>query len=200
MQKLIAILIAVWVLAAGSAQAQRRALAYVDPVDIAQLKAECLTNPNNYSYTDPSAGTKTLTEWFLAGDDTIVANILNRTRAGITIYRTDVTPQEVTEAIAVANFVPAASQNIYSAAWFHNFGSLSAVRLLTKAGANTRNMTNLLAILTNASASETRLIALGSRTGSRAEQLWSCVAPNTGVGCEYITITTDHVLRARQLP
>ena len=106
----------------------------------------------------------------------------------------------MTEAIAVANFVAAGSQNSYSAAWYHNFGSLSAVRLLTKAGANTRNMTNLLAILTNASASETRLIALGSRTGSRAEQLWNCVAPNTRVGCEYVTVTTDHVQRARQLP
>lgn len=200
MQKLIAILIAVWVLASGSAHAQVRSLAYVDPVDIAQLKAECLTNPNNYSYTDPKAGTKTLTQWFLAGDDTIVANILNTVRAGITIYRTDVTPQEVTEAIAVANFVAAGSQNSYSAAWYHNFGSLSAVRLLTKAGANTRNMTNLLAILTNASASETRLIALGSRTGSRAEQLWNCVAPNTGVGCEYVTVSPFHVQQARQLP
>ena len=200
MRKLIAIVVAVWVLASGSAHAQVRSLVYVDPVDIAQLKAECLTNPNNYSYTDPDAGTKTLTQWFLAGDDTIVANILNTVRAGITIYRTDVTPQEVTEAIAVANFVAAGSQNSYSAAWYHNFGSLSAVRLLTKAGANTRNMTNLLAILTNASASETRLIALGSRTGSRAEQLWNCVAPNTRVGCEYVTVTTDHVQRARQLP
>lgn len=185
---------------ASSAQAQVRSLVYVDPVDIAQLKTECLTNPNNYSYTDSSAGTKTLTQWFLAGDDVIVANILNQTRAGITIYRTDVTPQEVTEAIAVANFVPVGSQNGYSAAWFHNFGSLSAVRLLTKAGANTRNMTNLLAILTNASASETRLIALGSRTGSRAEQLWNCVAPNTGVGCEYVTVSPFHVQQARSLP
>lgn len=200
MRKLIAILIAVWVLASGSAHAQVRSLVYVDPVDIAQLKAECLTNPNNYSYTDPAAGTKTLTQWFLAGDDTIVANILNRTRANITIYRTDVTPQEVTEAIAVANFVAAGSQTSYGAAWFTNFGSLPAVRLLTKAGANTRVMTNLLAILTNASASETRLIALGSRTGTRAEQLWNCVAPNTGVGCEYVTVSPFHVQQARNLP
>ena len=76
-----------------SGQAQK-AFVYVDPVNLVELRTKCLTNPNNYSYTDPSAGTKTLAQWYALGDDTIVANILT-SWAGITIYRTDVAPDEV---------------------------------------------------------------------------------------------------------
>lgn len=187
----------------ASVFAQQRAQVYVDPVDLVQLKAECLTNPNNYSYTDPGAGTKTLQQWFLAGDDVIVAKILNETRAGITIYRTDVTPDEVKEAVAVADLsaggATAANASVQSA-WLNAFFSGSSVRLLTRVGGNTRALNNLLALMTNGSQSENRVKALGSRTGTRAEQLWGCVAPNTSTGCEYVTVSQDHVRDARQLP
>ena len=184
-------------------QAQK-SFVYVDPVaaDLAGLRTECLTNPNNYSYTDPFAGTKTLTQWYQAGDDTIVANILNQTRAGITIYRTDVAPDEVKEAVAIAQLTTSATAAVSSlqAAWLNAFFSGAAVRLINKSGTDTRVLTNLLAVLTNASASETRVRALGSRTGTRAEQLWGCVAPNTGTGCEYVTVAPYHVQQARALP
>jgi hypothetical protein len=186
---------------ASSAFAQPSALVYVDPVDIAQLKAECQTNPNNYSYTDPVAGTKTLQQWFLAGDDTIVAAILNQTRAGITIYRSDVAPNEVKEAIAVNQLTTSATAAIAAvqAAWLNAFFNGDPVRLKTKAGADSRALSNLMVLLTNASASETRVRALAERTGTRAEQLWGCTT-NNDAGCEYVTVTTDHVVRARQLP
>lgn len=183
-----------------SGQAQK-AFVYVDPVNLVELRTECLTNPNNYSYTDPSAGTKTLAQWYALGDDTIVANILNQTRAGITIYRTDVAPDEVKEAVAIGQLTTTGTAAVSSlqAAWLNAFFSGSSVRLLTKAGGDTRDLTNLLAVLTNASASETRVRALGSRTGSRAEQLWGCTV-NTGPGCEYVTVSPYHVQQARNLP
>lgn len=183
-----------------SGQAQK-AFVYVDPVNLVELRTECLTNPNNYSYTDPSAGTKTLTQWYQAGDDTIVAAILNQTRAGITIYRTDVAPDEVKEAVALGQLTTSATAAVSSlqAAWLSAFFSGSSVRLLTKAGGDTRVLTNLLAVLTNASASETRVRALGSRTGTRAEQLWGCTV-NTGPGCEYVSVSPYHVQQARNLP
>lgn len=182
--------------------AQRALSVYVDPVVLTELRTECQTNPNNYSYTDPFAGTKTLAQWYAAGDDTIVAKILNQTRAGITIYRTDVAPDEVKEAVAIGQLTTSATAAVSSlqAAWLNAFFSGSSVRLLTKAGGDTRVLTNLLAVLTNASASETRVRALGSRTGSRAEQLWGCTV-NTGVGCEYVTVDPSlHVAASRKLP
>lgn len=181
-----------------SGQAQK-AFVYVDPVNLVELRTECLTNPNNYSYTDPSAGTKTLAQWYALGDDTIVANILNQTRAGITIYRTDVAPDEVKEAVAVLQLTTTATAAVAAiqAAWLNAFFSGSSVRLLTRAGADTRVMSNLGALL--GTASETRVRALGSRTGSRAEQLWGCTA-NTGPGCEYVTVSPYHIQGARNLP
>lgn len=181
-------------------QAQK-AFVYVDPVNLVELRTEAQTNPNNYSYTDPFAGTKTLAQWYALGDDTIVANILNQTRAGITIHRTDVAPDEVKEAVAIGQLTTNATAAIapLQAAWLNAFFSGSSVRLLTKAGGDTRVLTNLLAVLTNASASETRVRALGSRTGSRAEQLWGCTV-NTGPGCEYVTVSPYHVQQARNLP
>lgn len=201
MRRLMTVLLVFCALVAPTS-AQRALSVYVDPVVLTELRTECLTNPNNYSYTDPSAGTKTLAQWYAAGDDTIVAKILNQTRAGITIYRTDVAPDEVKEAVALGQLTTAATAATASlhAAWLNAFFSGSSVRLLTKAGGDTRVLTNLLAVLTNASASETRVRALGSRTGSRSEQLWGCTA-NTGVGCEYVTVDPlAHVAPSRQLP
>ena len=199
-RRLSALFVFVVLLLLPSHALAQKAAVFVDPVNIAQLRTECLTNPNGYSYTDPGSGTtQTLAQWYAAGADNIVAEILNTTRAGIAIYRSDVTPQEVTEATAVANFVPAGSQTLYGAAWYKNFGSLPVVRLLTKTGADSRVMTNLLLLLTNGTASENRLRALGSRSGSRAEQLWGCTTTNEP-GCEYVTVQPFHVAQARSLP
>ena len=199
MRRLVPLIVAILLVLPSLSMAQKRQ-AFVDPVDLQQLRTECLTNPNGYTYTDTASGTTlTLSQWYAAEADNIVAEILNTTRAGIVIYRSDVTPQEVTEATAVANFVPAGSQTLYGAAWYKNFGSLPVVRLLTKTGADSRVMTNLLLLLTNGSASENRLRALGSRSGSRAEQLWGCATTNEA-GCEYVTVQPFHVAQARSLP
>lgn len=183
------------------AQAQKAAV-FVDPVNVAQLRTECLTNPNSYSYTDPgSATTLTLSQWYSAGADNIVAEILNTTRAGISIYRSDVQPNEVKEAIAIGQLTSSATASVSAlqGAWLNAFFNGAPVRLFTKAGADSRVLTNLLAVLTNSSASETRVRALGSRSGTRAEQLWGCPKTNDA-GCEYVTVQGFHVAQARSLP
>jgi hypothetical protein len=195
----LSVIAAVLVLSAG-VSAQKRSAVFVDPVDPTVLRTECLTNPNAYTWTE-GAVTQTLTQWYTAGADAIVANILNQTRAGITIFRSDVDPQEVREAVSVSQFTTAATQQIATlqATWLNAFFNGSQVRLLTKTGTDTRVMTNLLVLLTNGSASETRLRALASRTGSRGEQLFGCTT-FTDPGCEVITVQPFHVTAARNLP
>lgn len=197
-----ACVLGLWVVLAFSVSlsAQKSLSVFVDPVDATQLRTECLTNPNNYSATI-SGTTQTLTQWYQAGADQAVADILNTTRAGITIFRSDVAPNDVKEAIAVGQLTTAAAAPVaqLQGAWLNAFFNGAPVRLFTKAGADTRVLANLMALLTNASASETRVRALGSRTGSRAEQLWGCTTTNEA-GCEYVTVQASHVSAARALP
>lgn len=198
--RLRSILLALLLVALSTSAFAQKAFVYVDPVDVTQLRTECTTNPNNYSWTEGGV-TQTLTQWYQAGADAIVANILNATRANITIYRTDVRPQEVVEAIALNQLTTTAQAATASlqSAWLQGFFRLDTVRLLSKNGSDTRVLSNLLLILTNGSASETRLRGLGSRTGTRAEQLWGC-STNNDPGCEYVSVQTSHVTQARNLP
>lgn len=75
--------------------------------DVAALKAECVNNPNNYSYTDPqSQVTLTLAQWFTAGADAVVASILNVVESAFFVYRTGIPVAEVFDAVVWANFTP----------------------------------------------------------------------------------------------
>ena len=201
-RRLSALFVFVVLLLLPSYALAQKAAVFVDPVNIAQLRTECLTNPNGYTYTDTASGTTlTLSQWYAAEADNVVAEILNTTRAGITIYRSDVQPNEVKEAIAIGQLTSSATASVAAlqGAWLNAFFNGAPVRLLTKAGADSRVLINLLAVLTNASASETRVRALGSRSGTRAEQLWGCTTTNDA-GCEVVAVQGFHVAQARSLP
>lgn len=76
-------------------------------INYAVLKAECQTNPNGYSYTDPtSTTTLTLAQWYAAGADAAVAACLNASVPTFFVYRTDIPVAEVFDAIIWANFTP----------------------------------------------------------------------------------------------
>jgi len=129
-------------------------------IDYAALKTEIQTDPNAYGYAGPLASR---TDWQ-------VAALLNQARSGISMPRPDVTPLEILEAIRVTDFVP--SPNVLYASWLESLTQFPSVRILKDNGTDTRVMTNLMTILANGSQSETRLRALASRAGSRAEQLF----------------------------
>lgn len=201
MRRFVVLVVAVLLLLPSLSFAQKRA-AFVDPVDLQQLRTECTTNPNGYSYTDVASGTTlTLSQWYAAQADNVVAEILNTTRAGIVVYRSDVSPNEVKEAIAIGQLTSSAtaSSAALQGAWLNAFFNGDPVRLKTKAGADARVLTNLLAVLTNGSSSETRVRALAERSGTRAEQLWGCATSNDP-GCENVTVQPFHVAQSRSLP
>ena len=129
-------------------------------IDYVALKAEIQTDPNTYGYAAMVA----------VGNMQGVADALNKVRNAIDIPRPDVTPQEVLEAIAVNHFV--ANANVLYASWFESITQLPSLRVLNADGTDTRVMTNIMAILTNGSQSETRIRNLAKRKGSRAEQLF----------------------------
>lgn len=201
MRRFVLLLVAILLVLPSLATAQKRQ-AFIDPVDLQQLRTECTTNPNGYSYTDTTSGTTlTLAQWYAAGADNIVAEILNTTRAGIAIYRSDVSPNEVKEAITIGQLTSSATASIAAlqGAWLNAFFGGEPVRLKTKAGADARVLTNPLAVLTNGSSSETRVRALAERSGTRAEQLWGCATSNDH-GCENVVVQPFHVAQARSLP
>lgn len=201
MRRLVPLIVAILLVLPSLSMAQKRQ-AFVDPVDLQQLRTECTTNPNGYSYTDTASGTTlTLAEWYAAGADNVVAEILNTTRAGIAIARSDVSPNEVKEAIAIGQMTTSATAAVAAVqgAWLAAFFGGEPVRLKTKAGADARVLTNLLAVLTNGSSSETRVRALAERSGTRAEQLWGCTT-NSDPGCENVVVQPFHVAQARSLP
>jgi hypothetical protein len=170
----------------------------LDASQIVLLRTELQTDPLAYGYAAQ----------ITAGSDTNVATLVNLVRNGTTVpkssngqaigtagaavvvARVDVTPQEVIEAIAVVDFAatPAGVNNItWAGSWFESMMQLRAVTLLKAADlSNTRVMTNILKLLTNGSASETRLTAVGQRNGSRAEKLF-------GAG---VVVSTDEVAAA----
>lgn len=194
----------------GSAFAQKSFAVTFSTVDPAQLRTECLTNPNNYTYTftdgQGQQTTQTLTQWYTQQADSIVATILNTTRAGINIPRTDVRSQEIRETINLLDLDTTTSGA--KQAWLTGFLNASDTTQLRRWNAgrtslvDTLVLTNLINSMGNTNGSETRLrTQIAIRTGSRAEQLWSCVSTvYTGPGCENVTVTTADVSAARALP
>ncbi len=130
-------------------------------VDLAVLKNELLTDPNAYGYAPLVA----------AGSDGELADILNKIRSSIIVPLAVVTPVDILEAIAVDDFVTA--QTVLMGLWFESLTQFPSIRILKDSGNDTRVMTNIMKVLKNGTASETRIRAFASRTGSRAEQLFS---------------------------
>ena len=126
------------------------------PFTLEELQTELLTDPESYGYA--------------AMSDQHAANALNNVRASITFPRPDVTPLEILEAIAIDDFI--AVQTTLMGSWLESLTQFPSIRILKDNGSDTRVMSNIMKVLKNGSASETRIRALASRSGSRAEQLW----------------------------
>lgn len=159
------------------------ALVFVVPVlsqeyempTLSDIKAELLQDPNGYGYAQ------------YLGDNfnpPVLAEMINLRRAEIVMPRPDVTPLEILEAISLADFLT--DKTSLWSAWFESLTQFPSVRILKDNGTDTRVMTNIMRLLANGSASETRIRALAVRSGSRAEQLW-------GAG---ITISVEDVINA----
>lgn len=142
------------------AHAQKRASVLSWSIDYAALKTELQTDPNAYGYAALIA----------AGNMQGIADKLNQVRATISIQRPDVTPDEVLEAIRLSDLRSATTA--VQASYMQSLLVLPNIRILKENGTDARVLTNLMDILTNGSASETRLRALATRRGSRAEQLF----------------------------
>ncbi len=132
------------------------------------LKTELTTNPNAYTGTDGL----TLTQLYTAGADQACADVLNLVRAAIQIKRADISPSEIFHALDLVDMItnPGATTNSYMES------VLTApfpIRLQNDDGSDTPVQTNLLTLLkTGTTATKTRLAALRTRNGSRAEQLF----------------------------
>lgn len=126
---------------------------------LAQLKTEILTtNPATYAAN------------VAIGAVGKVAEQLNEVQAGISIPRSNITPQEILEAIRVQDLNT--TTNVVAGSWFESVMQSPSMRLINPNGTDTRVLNNIMFLLANGSHSETRLRALATRTGSRAEQLW----------------------------
>ena len=145
-------------------------------MDLVALKSELLTDPNSYGYAP----------YVAIGSCGELADILNKVRNEITVPLASVTPLEILEAIALTDFL-ADKTNLW-AAWFECLCQYPSIRILKDNGSDTRVMTNINKLLVNGSSSETRIRALASRKGSRAEQLFS------------VNVTPADVAQALALP
>ena len=130
-------------------------------IDLAVLKTELTTDPNSYGYAPLIA----------IGSDQGCADAVNLIRIAIQINRPNVAPIEILEAISVDDFI-ATGQSVLMGSWFESLTQFSIIRILKENGQDTRVMTNIMKILKNGTASETRIRALSVRAGSRAEQLF----------------------------
>lgn len=142
----------------------------------AQVKAECQNDPSGLG----------LAAQFAVGSDGVCADILNVVRVGITVKRVDVRPAEVLEAINTLDF--AASPSAIACSWFESLTQMPVVRLSNDDGSDTTVLGNLKRLVTSdVNGSRTRLAALTTRPGSRAEQLWG-----PGTSLTALDITNAH--------
>jgi hypothetical protein len=131
-------------------------------IDYAALKTELQTDPNSYGYA----------QYITSGQDSVLADMLNLARAAIQLPRPNVPPSELLEAISVDDFIASANQTILHGSWLESLLQFQSIRILKENGSDTRVMTNIMKILKNGTASETRVRTLAVRNGSRAEQLF----------------------------
>lgn len=125
-------------------------------IDYIALKTEILTDPTARGYSGK--------------EDNAVAVLLNEIQAGITIKRDNISPNEVLEAIDNRDFI--ASPNIAHCSWFESVTQLRSLRLVNDDNSNTKVLGNLNRLITDTQGSQTRVLALANRNGSRAEQLY----------------------------
>lgn len=122
-----------------------------------QLKNELTTDPTSLGY--------------VGQPDNVCTGIINLARAGITINRADITPQELLEAIDIRDF-NATNATVPACAWFESLTQMKSIRLRNDDNTTTRSRTNLNRMLDDTQGSQTRFTTLQTRQGSRAEQLW----------------------------
>lgn len=130
------------------------------PAQLQTLKTEINTDPTALGYAP----------FVVSGSDNAIADLLNLVRAGITIRRDNIMPNEVLEAIDTRDFN---SLTVAEASWFESVTQLRAIRLSLDDGSDTVVLGNLKRLLANpgAQGSRARVIALSNRSGSRAEQV-----------------------------
>jgi hypothetical protein len=145
-------------------------------IDYVALKAELETDPVGYGYAP----------FYNAGDNGALADMLNLVRDGtnggpaISIRKSDVIGKEIWESIAIADFpaLPANPNNSQlsterrSLSWLEGLANYDTIRLLYDDGSNTPVIENLQGIFPAGTGTRNRLIALATRNGSRAEQLF----------------------------
>jgi hypothetical protein len=130
------------------------------------LRAEIETDPRSYSYAPTADGSR----------DQPIADLLNLPRTGsnggpaITIRRSDLTRQEVLEAIDVRDFI--SNANALQASYFESVTQSDNIRLIRDDGSDTTLLANMVRAVNNTNGSQTRLRAMAVRAGSRAEELW----------------------------
>lgn len=144
-------------------------------VDLTALRTELQNDPASLGYA----------ALLTAGSDQGLADALNLRRASIQVRRADIAPAEIAGAIAVADYTalpgtPTAAQLSTERrflAWLTGIMAVPTLRLLNDDGTDGPAIANFKAMFAAGTGTLTRLSALASRTGSRAEQLFG-----TGVG------------------
>jgi hypothetical protein len=155
----------------------------------ASLRSELQTDPAGLGYAPYRA----------AGNHQALADLLNWPRDGvtapplagapagaaITVRNPSISAADLLEAIDNRDF--ATTPNAAHVAWFESITQQRTIALLNEDGTNNRVLGNLNRLITSdTQGSRTRLLALATRRGSRAEQLWG---PGT-------VVTIDDIGRA----
>ena len=132
------------------------------PTQLTALRSEIINDPTALGYAPHIA----------SGSDNAIVDVLNLPRAGITIRRDNIMPNEVLEAIDTRDF--ATSITTTENSWFESVTQLRAIRLSLDDGNDTVVLGNLKRLLQNPGpqGSRARIVALSNRQGSRAEQLF----------------------------
>jgi hypothetical protein len=161
-------------------------------INYTALKTELETDPIGYGYAP----------FYAAGDNGALADMLNLVRDGtnggpaISIRKSDVASKDIWEAIAIDDFpaLPANPNNTQlsterrSLSWLEGLANIQTIRLLNNDGSNTPVIANLQGIFPAGTGTRNRLIALASRNGSRAEQLFGA----------NVRLTNEDIAKARE--
>lgn len=149
------------------------------PAQYTALGAELDNDPVNLGYAP----------FVAAGNDVALAGMVNHVRDGatplvidgaaignvgaaITIRRTDITPEELMEAIDNRDLgTGTQNTNALAGALLNNILARRTIKLAEVDGSLTRTRQNLNRLILNTQASQTRFDALAIRNGSRAEQM-----------------------------
>ena len=145
------------------------------PINFATLKGELQSDPAALG----------LTALYNAGNDQACAAVLNFPRDGvtpcpvnaivgtaITVRRTDISSQELLEALDTRDLPSVTAGNQASLSWFESATQQRTLRLVNDDGTPTRVKGNLDRLFGNTQGSQTRLNQVSSRIGSRAEALF----------------------------